>query len=94
MRISKTEQEALDFALNEINSRVFLFGSRTYDNRKGGDIDILVYSKDPAYNVSKNIAVKFFSRCESKIDVFVVNPDHATLQQQAFIKEQNLVPIK
>lgn len=94
MRLSKTEQEALDYALNEISTKVFLFGSRTYDNRKGGDIDILVYSKSPAYTISKNIAVKFFSRCESKIDVFVVNPDHINPQQQAFIKEQNLIPIK
>ncbi len=42
MRLDALESEALKYALNDFNGDVYLFGSRTDDTKKGGDIDILV----------------------------------------------------
>jgi predicted nucleotidyltransferase len=93
MRLSELEKDALKFALEGIPGSFFLFGSRTSDTAKGGDIDILVYTKLPSYQTSKNIAVRFFSKCEEKIDVLVLDPEISNEQQKAFISEQKLIPL-
>jgi uncharacterized protein len=93
MRLSNLEKEALKYAFDGISGNFFLFGSRTSDIRKGGDIDILVYTKLPAYQTSKNISVRFFSKCEEKIDVIVFDPENLNEQQKAFVNEQKLIPL-
>lgn len=46
MRLSKAEIRALREALAGLPvERVFLFGSRTDDARRGGDIDILLHTR-------------------------------------------------
>jgi len=94
MRLSKKEIEALKYALDGIIDETYLFGSRTNDKKKGGDIDILIYSKTQPYQLSKKIAVRFFSKCESKIDIIVADPDNMKNELKAFIREQTLVPIR
>jgi hypothetical protein len=93
MRLSKLEKEALQFAFEGISGDFFLFGSRTSDIKKGGDIDILVYTKLPPYQTSKSISVRFFSKCEEKIDVIVLDPENINEQQKAFVNEQQLIPL-
>jgi predicted nucleotidyltransferase len=47
MRLSKDEVKILKNTLHTLNSdaKLYLFGSRLYDNKKGGDIDLLIVSK-------------------------------------------------
>jgi hypothetical protein len=46
MRLTEAEIQALREALDGLPiERVFLFGSRTDDARRGGDIDVLLYSR-------------------------------------------------
>ena len=93
MRLSKIEKEALKYAFDGIKGDFYLFGSRTDNSKKGGDIDILVYTKLPAYQTSKKITVRFFSKCEAKIDVIVLDPENLDELQKAFINEQQLIPL-
>jgi predicted nucleotidyltransferase len=46
MRLYPDEKQALDKALQDVEDEVYLFGSRVDDSKKGGDIDILIYSKE------------------------------------------------
>ncbi len=46
MRLKKSEIDAIKSAINKYdnNAKVFLFGSRVDDSKKGGDIDLLIIS--------------------------------------------------
>ncbi|MBK6863674.1 MAG: nucleotidyltransferase domain-containing protein [Ideonella sp.] len=53
MRLTVAEQRAIPDAVRSVTgpkSRVRLFGSRTDDGAKGGDIDLLVEVDDPVEN--------------------------------------------
>ena len=86
VRLDTEEIDALAYALDGLApDRVALFGSRVESDRRGGDVDLLILSDAPAYELSKRIATRFFSRREEKIDV-VVLPSHGTTpEQHAFL---------
>lgn len=63
--------------------KIILFGSRVDDNRKGGDIDILVETKE---NIELKTQIKILAECEiqgihRKIDMIFKTP---------FKKEQSI----
>lgn len=73
MRLDMQEKKALKVALQDFKGRVYLFGSRTDEKKKGGDIDILLIPKKKSNPVELALKVqtRFFSLCEEKIDVIV-----------------------
>ncbi|MSP96806.1 MAG: nucleotidyltransferase domain-containing protein [Betaproteobacteria bacterium] len=86
MRLDRQEIDALAYALEGLTPlRVALFGSRVEPDRRGGDVDLLILADAPAYELSKRVATRFFSRCEEKIDVVVMPAHGATAEQQAFL---------
>lgn len=86
VRLDTQEIDALAYALEGLGpERVALFGSRVEPDRRGGDVDLLILSDAPAYELSKRVATRFFSRCEEKIDVVVLPAHGATPGQQAFL---------
>ncbi len=59
MRLTETQLATIKSTINEVfgeNSSVYLFGSRTDDNSRGGDIDILVEAPlKPAQALEKKL---------------------------------------
>ena len=93
VRIDAEEAAAIAYALDGLNAdAIDLFGSRTEPDRRGGDIDILIRTSAPAHETSQRVAVRFFSRCEEKIDV-VVLPENLTPAQQDFLQRLNRVSV-
>jgi predicted nucleotidyltransferase len=74
MRITENEKNVIVKAVKNVDpkAKVWLFGSRTNDNKKGGDIDIAIFSKKIRHDVMQEIKVRRFI-CnkigEQKIDI-------------------------
>jgi len=94
IRLDEYEMNALLFAINDIKDEVFLFGSRTYPHKKGGDIDIMIFSKNDSLKLSMEIRRRFFMQCEEKIDVLVLDKENLSEENKSFINTLNLVKIK
>jgi predicted nucleotidyltransferase len=78
MRINEMEKNAIVDAVKSVdeNASVWLFGSRTDDSKKGGDIDIAVLSGKIHANVREKIKVqrKIYDKIgEQKIDLVTSN---------------------
>ena len=83
MRITETERRVLREEAQEAfgaDSKVFLFGSRVDDARRGGDIDLLVETGKTGHAAILQAQLRFLARVklalgEQKIDVLVDYPD-------------------
>jgi len=84
MRITNREKNIiLRFAVQifGLNTKVFLFGSRSIDSAKGGDIDLLIIppeglDKSEFFNRRIKFVIKVLDKIgEQKMDVIVRYPD-------------------
>jgi len=68
MRISKNEIEIIKNSIlsKDKNTKVFLFGSRTDDSKRGGDIDILILSDKISLADVIDIKVDIFNHMEEQ----------------------------
>jgi predicted nucleotidyltransferase len=94
MRLYPDEKQALDKALQDVEDEVYLFGSRVDDSKKGGDIDILIYSKANSLKLSQQVSIAFMMELDSKLDVVVFDKENMTREQQAFVNTLEMVRIK
>jgi len=72
MRISKDEINVLKNSLKQLSSdaKLYLFGSRTDETKKGGDIDLLVVSPKLNKRSLRKLRLDFFeSFGEQKLDI-------------------------
>jgi hypothetical protein len=107
MRLSFKEQEAIKNAvsacLKQIPFRLYLFGSRTDDQKKGGDIDLLLLvpaeKKETAVELKNRIRIKIFESIpEQRIDITVATAEETgsdeflrvALKGALFLSEENL----
>jgi len=84
MRITRQEAAAIRRVTVEVagpNARVKLFGSRTRDDLRGGDIDLLIELAEPTAD-KLSVSLRTGARLqmaigERKIDVLVTDPQTA-----------------
>ena len=73
MRLNKDIKEFITRYVEEnfSGSKVFLFGSRTDDNKKGGDIDVLILSEEKlSFSDMSKMRISFYKIFgEQKIDL-------------------------
>ena len=78
MRLKDFEQDAILSTVQglDINARVYLFGSRVDDSKKGGDIDLLVMSDKLTRDDKRTIIMKLYEFLgEQKIDLLLAADD-------------------
>ena len=74
MRLSQSEIDVLKTKLYTISSRakLYLFGSRVDDSKKGGDIDLLVLDDTLTKKDLRALRVEFFKYFgEQKLDILL-----------------------
>ncbi len=78
MRLKNVEQAAILSTVKCLdgNARVYLFGSRVDDAKKGGDIDLLVMSDRLTNDDKRKIKIKLYELLgEQKIDIVLAADD-------------------
>jgi predicted nucleotidyltransferase len=74
VRLKEFEIEAIKSAVRKYdeNAQVYLFGSRTDDAQKGGDIDIIIISDILTFNEKTKIRLELYEKLgEQKIDIII-----------------------
>ena len=74
MRLSQEEIDTIKSSVLMLDAKaeVYLFGSRVDDSKRGGDIDVLIVSKQIDREAKRRISLAFFERFgEQKMDVLV-----------------------
>ena len=74
MRITQEQKSLIKQIINffDEDAKIYLFGSRVDDSKRGGDIDLLVYSKKITQNQRREIKIKLYDALgEQKIDLVI-----------------------
>jgi hypothetical protein len=88
------EIDALAYTPDGVSaSRLVLFGSRAEPRRRGGNLDVLTVTNARAFDISKPVSNRIFSRCEEKIDVIVLPERTPTAEQHAFVESTETVEV-
>jgi len=87
MRLESWEIEEIKKAAKLVfgeNVRIILFGSRVYDNKKGGDIDLYVITNNPSIEKKGQFWVELQEKLgEQKIDIILSEDKNRTIEQAA-----------
>ena len=99
MRLTKDQQNIIvDTFLKYLKTgEIYLFGSRVYDDKKGGDIDLYISTSDMSdiYNKKINFLTKLDEVMgEQKIDLIVSKDKNRQIEQEAIKKGINLMDIQ
>jgi predicted nucleotidyltransferase len=81
MRLKEEEIQTLKNTLKLLSedARLYLFGSRVDDSKKGGDIDLLVISDKLSKKDIRKLRLDFFSKFgEQKIDIVLDDGSFST----------------
>lgn len=74
MRLTEFEAAAIKESIHKFDpgAKIYLFGSRADDTKKGGDIDLLVISKTITKSERRKIKLNIYDKIgEQKIDMVI-----------------------
>lgn len=74
MRLSQYEIRSIKDVVYSFdsNARIYLFGSRVYDDKRGGDIDLLILSNKLTSKDTRKARLALYDKIgEQKIDVVI-----------------------
>ena len=89
MRIPLQDIAAITRTIYAIDTqaKIYLFGSRTDDTKKGGDIDIFILSAILNNTTKRQIKLKLYDQLgEQKIDI-IIEPNWGSALAQIVLKE-------
>jgi len=89
MRITSKQLEAIKHTIHNLDPQalIYLFGSRVDDNKKGGDIDLLVLSQQLDFRKQRKIKIKLYELIgEQKIDLIIAKETSKPFIQLALEK--------
>ena len=92
MRLSLKEQLSIKQTIYQFdaNALVYLFGSWVDDNKRGGDIDLLVFSKRLCSTEKRKIKIKLYELIgEQKIDLIIAQNTSSPFVQ--FVLEEAIL---
>lgn len=78
MRLKPEEIKAIkeSIRLFDEDAKIWLYGSRTDDNKRGGDIDLLIFSEKLGFSEKLKIKVQLYKKIgEQKIDILIAKDD-------------------
>lgn len=78
MRLTEVETQAIKDAVYKLDSvaKVFLFGSRAHEKKRGGDIDLLILSQNLSQRDILKIKTSLWDKLgEQKIDIVLAKDD-------------------
>jgi len=94
MRLEEWEVEEIKKAAKLIfgeDVKVVLFGSRVYDDKKGGDIDLYVITNNPSMKKKGEFWIELQERLgEQKIDIILSEDKNRTIEQVALKEGKEL----
>ena len=94
MRLNTTELNAVHAILGELDpaGRIYLYGSRALDNRRGGDIDIYLQASQPIdLKTRLRTQYRLQKACGAKVDLLVKNPQQSSLPIHQVAVEQGVM---
>ncbi|OAI07552.1 nucleotidyltransferase domain-containing protein [Methylomonas methanica] len=74
MRLTQEQINTLKFSLAQIDTsaKIYLFGSRLDDSKKGGDIDLLITSSKVSKSDVRKLRMDFYQNFgEQKMDILI-----------------------
>jgi len=90
MRLTVQENNAVCDLLKgaDPNGRLYLFGSRTDNTKKGGDID-LFFEATKTLDLKQKLTLEYLlsAACDTKVDLIIKNPDQE--EQAIFMIARN-----
>ena len=85
MRLSKEEVSIIKDVINQyfIKPKIYLFGSRIDDTKKGGDIDLFIISKETKYESKLKVSSKLEYLLNKPVDIVLHKNFSNKIEQEA-----------
>lgn len=94
MRLNSTELKAVRSIIGALDpvGRLYLYGSRADDTRKGGDIDLYLEASRPIdLKTRLNTQYRLELACDTHVDLLVKNPDQVAQSMHQIAIERGVL---